>query len=226
MTIKKIIIVDTFRSIIVNRKSILSRGTFKIFLASSFEHVLKIHREERADLIIADLDKPGMEGDRLCEMIRSDENLRNVSFIITCSSDEESIRRCKECGANVFLLKPLDAEELSHHIMRIFHISERESMRVLMKISVKGESENKFFFSTSRNISASGVLIVTDYKLSEGDKVICSFFIGSNQIKTDGEVVRVSKESFNVLRYGIRFINLDLKLKKLIEEFIENRRNI
>lgn len=221
---RKVIIVDTLKSLIEEEKSILSRAEFGIFIAASSEEVIRIHRHEKADIIIADLDMPGMNGDELCGLIRRDKALKDVSFIIACFHDKEAVKRCEECGVNSFITKPIDPEELSRKIREFLDVSSRKSLRVLMQVTVKGESKNKFFFSTSHNISASGVLLETDKTLAQGDKITCSFFIRSHQITLEGEIVRVVNKSPDVNQYGVKFVNLDQHSRAVIEDFVESRK--
>ena len=73
---KKLLIVGNMQNFMATGKNILNRAEFEIFTATSAEEALDIHKTERADLIITELDLPGMSGDRLCSMLREDEDLR------------------------------------------------------------------------------------------------------------------------------------------------------
>ena len=85
---KKLLIVGNIQQFMATEKNILNRADIKIFTAQSGEKALEIHRTERVDLIITELDMPGISGDKLCSLIRKDEELKHVSIII-------SVYRCR-----------------------------------------------------------------------------------------------------------------------------------
>jgi DNA-binding response OmpR family regulator len=87
--------------------SFLNRKDMKVFTAATNEAALKIHREERVNLIITQLDMPGMPSEQLCSLIRDDANLRSVSMIMVCANTPEAIARSAQCRANAVLLQPV-----------------------------------------------------------------------------------------------------------------------
>ena len=220
---KKIIVSESVKRIIDRGDDFFSRSGFTIILAPTGEDVLVIHRLEKADLIAIDLNMPIIAGDDLCMRIRKDDSLKDASIVLVHSYKKTEIKRCKDCGANACLAEPLGPEELFNTISNLFSIPKRESMRVLMRVTVKGNVGQKFFFSTSKDISASGILIETDNILSKGTQITCSFFIKSQQMIINGEIVRVLKIGPDRYQYGIKFININHKTKSKIEEFVKSR---
>lgn len=109
---KKIIIASALKPFIEKERSILQRADFRIFTATSGEEALKIHRGEKADMIIADLDMPGIGGDKLCSVIRGDEALKKVSIIIVCTNRQSDLERCSSSGANSYITKPIVPAQL------------------------------------------------------------------------------------------------------------------
>ena len=64
------------------------------------------------DLVVSDLKLPGLDGRELLCLVRNDERLSRVPFMIFSSSNESSdVRRCLECGADAFVQKPVGYEE-------------------------------------------------------------------------------------------------------------------
>ena len=220
---KKIIVSESVKRIIDRGDDFFSRSGFTILIAPTGEDVLVVHRLEKADLIAVDLDMPILAGDELCIRIREDESLKNVSIVLVHSYRKADIKRCKDCGAHACLAEPLGPEELFNTISNLLSIPKRESMRVLMRVTVKGNIGQKFFFSLSRDISSSGILIETDNILKKGAHITCSFFIKSQQIVINGEIVRILKIGPDRYQYGIKFMNINHKTKSLIEAFVENR---
>ncbi len=191
--------------------------------AASTEEALSVHKKERVDLIVADLDIRGT-GDKLCSFIRNDDSLKNVSFIMACRNTAPDLERCAVCGANAYMAKPFDPVQLLEKVSSLIDIPKRASMRVLLKVSVKGNLKNQGFFSTSVNISSSGMLLQTDKVISKGDIITCSFFIPRSQIITaDCEVTRMAPVGRDLYRYGAKFLNLDPEQSAAISEFVRRK---
>jgi len=207
---KKIVIINSLNpteEIIEKEKHILSKTDIKIFTASSGQEALEIHRSENADLIITDLNIHNMGINEFCATIRNDEILKKVSIIVICFDKKSATEKYKSCGINFFIIKPVNPEELLNKIKEVFNVSRRGSRRVLMKITVDVKFKDKYFYAVSRNISNSGALIETDRALERGDKLTCSFFIGSDQINVRAEIVRVIEKAPNIYWYGIKFLD-------------------
>ncbi|MBI5073940.1 MAG: response regulator [Nitrospirae bacterium] len=220
---KKILIVDNLEDMLEREKTILNRVSFEIFTASTGHEALSVHREHRVDLMVISLDLPDMSGDKLCSSIRKEADLRQVSVIMTCSNDADCIERATRCGANAHITKPFHSGQLTEQVTKLLSIPQRQSYRVLLRISIKGSFDNKAFFCSSRDISATGIMIETDKQLAKGDLLSCSFFLpGFGKINVDGEIMRTDN-SGAIARYGVRFRYLDPACKNGIDTFIANR---
>jgi CheY-like chemotaxis protein len=222
--VKKVLIVDDLRAHIDKEKSILHRSDIKIFTATSGEEALAVHKAEKVDLIIVDLDMPGMHGDQLCSLIRRDKALKQVSILIACSGTEPELVRIRQCKANSYITKPIRPVQFLESVSQFLDVPERKSYRVLLKARVEGKFGSGPFYCSSQNISISGMLIDTEKALEKGDVLSCSFFLpGSECIVTDAEVMRSVRTAENAVSYGVRFLNLRPAFKAAIETFIERR---
>lgn len=71
-------------------------------------------------LIVLDLQLPGVNGLKVCQMIRADERLRKIKILVITGQDvEESRRRALEAGADDFLGKPFEVGDLAAGIGRL-----------------------------------------------------------------------------------------------------------
>ena len=69
------------------------------------------------DMVLLDLDMPGLDGFETCESIRASERTRELPVLIaTGFTDGATIDRAYEVGATDFLKKPLDLSILRHHV--------------------------------------------------------------------------------------------------------------
>lgn len=226
---KKILVTDKVMTIFEREKSFLSREGVKLFTAATNDEVLSIHRTEKVDIIVADLNTPGMQSEELCSAIRSDSALNKVSVVILCPDDAAGIERSSQCKANAVLMMPIDPAQLLEKLRQFLQISWRESYRVLVSVSVSGNSKNRTFFCRSGNISTTGMLIETEKAFEKGDQLACSFFLpDSAQIKTSGEIVRVIKPGAGskTFQYGIRFSLLPLEAKSAIDVFVDRKSHV
>lgn len=218
---KKILLVNAARYFFDEGKSLLDRKDFQVFLAPSGLRALQVHRQEKVNLIVADLDMPEMGGDILCSRIREETESRLVSFILICHDIPAELQRGRNCGANVCLKRPFSAKLLLEHVEKLLAISVRRGYRVLLRAKVKGAKDDATFFCTSQNLSATGILIEADRPLRTGEQLSCSFYLpGSAHITADGEVARTETMPDGKTQYGIRFTIILPEHKSAIEAFI------
>jgi DNA-binding response OmpR family regulator len=226
---KKILVTDKVMTIIEKERNFLDREAVKLFTAATNDDILSVHRTERVDLIIADLHAPGMTSEELCSAIRTDNALSKVSMIILCPDNAADTERSAQCKANVVLTLPMDPAKLLEKMRQLLDISWRESYRVLVSVNVSGSSKDRSFFCRSGNLSTTGMLIETEKVFEKGDRLACSFFLpDSAQIKTNGEIVRVTRQiaGSKNSQYGVRFSTLTAEAKSAIEDFVDRKSHV
>jgi CheY-like chemotaxis protein len=221
---KKVILAEDIKAILEGEHSFLNRSDFTMFSASTNEQAVSIHRDEKADLIIAHLDMPGMSGELLASLIREDKELCDVSLMIVCSNTEAELKRCLKCRANAFVTTPVNSAVLLQEAYQLLHVAPRRSCRVPLSIRISGTSKDFLFTAFGENISVSGMLLHCDRLLSEGDTVTCSFYLPNSQhITSEAEVVRILDKvvEHDTNCYGIKFIDLGSGSSSAIEAFVE-----
>lgn len=73
------------------------------------------------DLVVLDLNLPGIDGREVLEKVKQDPVLRRVPVLImSTSSSDDDIRACYERHANGYLTKPIGVPALSDALERIF----------------------------------------------------------------------------------------------------------
>jgi CheY-like chemotaxis protein len=225
--VKKVIIAENILETIGGVQSLFSRGGITVFPARTSEDLLALHRQKKADLIIADLDLPDMGGAELIARVRRDAALKSVSIIMACDGSEEARKLCREAGANAVVEKPVDATALFARVSELIVVPQRKEMRVLLRVSVEdGLGGTSPIFASSENISMSGMLLETNHPYETGDRLLCSFHIGHSEVKVEGTVVRSVPVASGRYRCGIQFINLDTKTMIVIEQFVHSRKGI
>ena len=215
----KLLILETLKPFIEEEGSLLSRKNIKVLTASSGEEILKVHGAEHVNLIITELKMPDMYGDKLCSIVRNDEDMQKVSFIIIC--DKSDIERCEASGVNAFMIKPVNTEELFRNIRKFLFVLERKDLRAFYHDDVKCRSGDNIFFANIYNISSSGMLIHTDQVLERGDEISCSFHIEGEPVTVIGKVVRMEKKPTGTYLYGVQFVKISIFTQVRIDKFIE-----
>jgi len=84
--------------------------------ADGFEAGLKI-ASFKPHLILLDLMMPGLDGFKVCEQVKSNPETEHVKvLIVTGYGSEDNIERALRLGADDYLLKPLDMEQLRERV--------------------------------------------------------------------------------------------------------------
>ena len=217
---KKVLIVDDLETFVREEAGILNRANLQVFTARSAREALEVHGRELVDLILADLNMPEMNGDEMVKVIRTDPKLKNVSILMVTSLKKADMQRCADCGANDYITRPVEPRKLVEKISTLLEIPQRKSLRVLVKVTVRGKFDTAPFFGSTQNVSSSGLLLETDKTLAKGDVISCSFFLpDSERVNCEGEVARCILDH-KMNEYGIRFFNLAPEAKQSIEKFV------
>ena len=118
MNDKRILVVDDETDLLEMVKSIFTRAGFtQILTASSGEAALKMCEEQEPDMMILDVMMPGMDGFETLEEIRKESSLPILMF--TSKNDSASKVRGLRAGADDYLTKPFDMDELIARIVSL-----------------------------------------------------------------------------------------------------------
>lgn len=74
----------------------------------------------RPDLILLDLNLPGMDGREVLAEVKADPGLKRIPIVIlTTSTDEEDVLRSYNLNANCYVTKPIDIHQFIHVVQLI-----------------------------------------------------------------------------------------------------------
>ena len=74
----------------------------------------------RPDLILLDLNLPKKDGREILDEIKKHPDLRSIPVVVlTTSQAEEDVLRSYDCGANCFIVKPVDLEQFTSTILAL-----------------------------------------------------------------------------------------------------------
>ena len=105
-----ILVVDDEPKIAKQARDYLERSGFRVLMADDGELALALAHRERPDLVVLDLNLPGMDGLDVCRALRRDSA---VPIIMLTARVEETDRLIGlELGADDYIVKPFSTREL------------------------------------------------------------------------------------------------------------------
>jgi len=111
-----ILIVDDNLVSLKQISALLSKD-YDVSLAKSGELALQICAQKPPELILLDVEMPGMDGFETIARLKADDSLKQVPVIfLTGNIDAETQAKCLGAGAVDFITKPADAEALHSRI--------------------------------------------------------------------------------------------------------------
>jgi len=85
----------------------------RIIEATDGVDALKKLSSEKIDIILADINMPIMDGLKLVSLVRNNPSYKNIPIImITTEGAEEDKNKALAIGANAYLTKPIQTQEL------------------------------------------------------------------------------------------------------------------
>jgi putative two-component system response regulator len=111
-----ILIVDDNLVSLKQISALLSKD-YDVSLAKSGEMALQICAQKQPNLILLDVEMPGMDGFETIARLKADGNLKNIPVIfLTGNSDAGTQAKCLGAGAVDFITKPPDVDALQSRI--------------------------------------------------------------------------------------------------------------
>jgi two-component system chemotaxis response regulator CheY len=111
---KKIFLVDDSTTILLSIGAILTKAGYEFEKASSADEGLKLlNGGLKPDLLITDLNMPGMNGIEFIKEVRKLPNFRFMPILFLTTESQQSKRdEAKAAGASGWLVKPVNADQL------------------------------------------------------------------------------------------------------------------
>lgn len=129
---KNILIVDDDNMSLKMTELILREHGHKTFVAESGQQCLEILRQGGIDLVLLDIEMPGLNGIETLDIIRADDNLKDVKVIfLTVMMVARYRQEATRLGALDFIQKPILPVELAERISKVFRDNEKQRILVV-----------------------------------------------------------------------------------------------
>jgi len=113
MNPKKILIVDDEVDLVETIRFPLEGEGFNVLASYDGEDALNQARKENPDLILLDVMLPKLNGYKVCRLLKFDERYKHIPILmLTAKTQEKDKTLGKETGADEYITKPFDIEEL------------------------------------------------------------------------------------------------------------------
>jgi two-component system chemotaxis response regulator CheY len=111
---KRILLVDDSPTLLMSMEGVLTRAGFAADKASGGPAALDVLRSgAKPDLVITDLNMPGMNGIELIQAVRRLPGLRFVPILmLTTESSQDRRAEAKAAGATGWIVKPVQPDAL------------------------------------------------------------------------------------------------------------------
>jgi PAS domain S-box-containing protein len=121
-----ILLVEDSRTQAEQVRYLLEAEGFDVRVATSGEAALATLQERRADLVLSDVNMPGMDGYVLCRRLKTDFRREIPVILLTSLNDPMDIVRGLEAGADNYVTKPYES---AHLLSRIRNVLDNRALR-------------------------------------------------------------------------------------------------
>jgi len=116
---KKILIVDDELDLLKVTLLRLKKTGYEVFGGVDGQEALNLARQIIPDLIILDVYLPVINGDDVAKRLKKDDELKHIPIILISANPMTLDERVMECGADGYLAKPYEHDELIGMVKKV-----------------------------------------------------------------------------------------------------------
>jgi DNA-binding response OmpR family regulator len=95
----------------------------ELLTAGNGKEALKIINTKRPQLVILDVTMPGMNGFEVCNTVKNILGMKNIYILmLSAEAQEADKQKGKEVGADIYMTKPFQPEELLERVVDVLGI--------------------------------------------------------------------------------------------------------
>ncbi len=115
----KVLIIDDDPDLIKILSFHLKNAGYESIYSEDGENGLKKARDEKPDLIILDIQMPGMSGIEVAKRLQADESLKNIPIIFLTATLDFERSQIPEGPKVKFITKPCNFNQITDHIKEL-----------------------------------------------------------------------------------------------------------
>jgi len=116
----KILIIQDSPSVNAMLKFRLEKSGFSVETVETGEEGIEKTKAVRYQLILLDYNLPGMNGSQVCQILKEENNTRNIPVFIMSARDDDKLNQItKESGADGYIGLPFDGKIFLEKITEI-----------------------------------------------------------------------------------------------------------
>lgn len=120
---EKILVVDDEPVVRGFLRELLAEEGYEVILASNGEEAIDLAEIEDPEVILLDINMPGIDGIEVCKKLKAQEETRYIPIIIVTALDDRGFIAYLE-GADDFVTKPFNPVELTFRIRSMHRIKQ------------------------------------------------------------------------------------------------------
>lgn len=117
---QRILIIDDEPMVVKMLSASITKSGYEVLSATQAEVGLERALKEKPDLIVLDVMMPVINGFHICRMLKSQPTYKMIPIILlTIRKEPEAVEMGKEMGADAYLFKPVDMNQLLEKIREL-----------------------------------------------------------------------------------------------------------
>ncbi len=110
---KTVLVIDDQPFFVTMQQNLLKQHGYRVLAATSGTDGLARAKQFKPDLILLDIEMPGMDGFAVCEKLKQDEELKQIPVVIlTATQNIKLNEKAFKAGAEITILKSVSGERL------------------------------------------------------------------------------------------------------------------
>ncbi|BCQ65453.1 hypothetical protein PBOI14_72030 [Pseudomonas sp. Boi14] len=156
-----LLIVDDYPENLLSMRALLQRQDWQVMTAASGVEALGLLLEHEVDLVLLDVQMPGMDGFEVARLMRGSQRTRltPIIFLTANEQSQDAVIKGYASGAVDYLFKPFDPQILKPKVQAL--LEHQRNRRALQHLSHDLEVARAFNASVLDN-AAEGILVVDE----------------------------------------------------------------
>ncbi|MEX3774315.1 putative bifunctional diguanylate cyclase/phosphodiesterase [Pseudomonas sp. MYb118] len=156
-----LLIVDDYPENLISMRALLQRQDWQVMTAASGFEALSLLLEHDIDLVLLDVQMPGMDGFEVARLMRGSQRTRltPIIFLTANEQSQDAVIKGYASGAVDYLFKPFDPQILKPKVQAL--LEHQRNRRALQRLSHDLEVARAFNASVLDN-AAEGILVVDE----------------------------------------------------------------